>query len=71
MKTVKKLTYLDHRPIKVEKVCTDLIELGHTTLTGPIRKGGEMFPSEPHTIFKNDETTIIVSDQDIINIEYE
>ena len=71
-KSVKKLTYWDYTPTKVEKVSIDLTVLTQTELIGPPReKNRRMFSKEPHTIFKSDDTTVIVSDQDIINIEYE
>lgn len=65
-----KITYWNYHPKKEKRVVNNCEKLGSTDLIGPKRPGqSELFRKEPHTIFQSEKEFLIVSNQDIINIE--
>jgi len=68
---VTKLTYWNYIPEKQEITVNNCQLLGTSELAGPNRPGSnQMFPKETHKIFLFQGSPLIVSEKDIINIQY-
>ncbi len=69
---VLKVVYWEYRSEKTKKEFGPGVKLGEAELTGPLRNTeSKLFKKEPHTLFQSDDNeSLIVSTQDIINVEY-